>query len=123
MDDFLSAAWIQRYHALWNEQSDLIEGLQGFHALIEYGMADDSKPSAFLQVEDGRAVSSTWKEAPGKPDFVMKASAENWQRIREGTLSGRAALLTKKLKFQGSMITAMKFMSPFEKSIALLSKV
>ncbi len=122
MDDFLSADWLNRYHRLWNQQQELVDGLRGFYALIEYGWADGSKPSAFLLVEDGRAVGSTWNEAPGKPDFVMKASAENWQRLCDGSLSGRAALLTKKLKFSGSMITAMKYMGPFEKSIGLLGK-
>lgn len=122
MDDFLSADWVERYRALWNQQAELVEGLKGFNALIEYGWEDGSKPSAFLRVEDGRAVSADWGTAPAKPDFVMKASTENWNRLRNGTLSGRAALLTKKLKFQGSMITAMKYMGAFEKSIALLGK-
>lgn len=122
MDDFLSAAWVERYHALWNRHGELAAGLKGFHALIEYGWEDGSKPSAFLRVEDGQAVATAWGTAPAKPDFVMKASVENWQRLIDGTLSGRAALLTKKLKFQGSMITAMKYMGPFEKSIALLGK-
>jgi putative sterol carrier protein len=121
-NDFLSAAWIERYRALWNADAELVRGLEGFSALIEYGWEDGSKPSAWLRVENGRAVATAWGDAPGKPDFVMKASAENWQRLRDGSLSGRAALLTKKLKFQGSMITAMKYMGPFEKSIALLGR-
>lgn len=123
MDDFLSAAWVERYKELWNRNDTLTAGLRGFNALIEYGWEDGSKPSVYLQVEDGLAVSTAFGEPPAKPDFVMKASPENWQRLREGTLSGRAALLTKKLKFQGSMITAMKYMGPFEASIALLGKV
>lgn len=122
MGDFLSAGWIERYQSLWNQRDDLVEGLKGFSALIEYGWEDGSKPSAYLLVEDGRAVDRAWADSPAKPDFVMKASAENWQRLLDGSLSGRAALLTKKLKFQGSMITAMKYMGPFEKSIALLKE-
>lgn len=122
MEDFLSAAWIERYKELWNKDASLTAGLRGFTALIEYGWEDGSRPSAYLRVEDGVAVATAFGEAPGKPDFVMKASRENWQRLREGSLSGRAALLTKKLKFQGSMITAMKYMGPFEASIALLGK-
>jgi putative sterol carrier protein len=122
MDDFLSAAWVERYKDLWNRHDTLTAGLQGFTALIEYGWEDGSRPSAYLRVEDGLAVAAAFGEAPAKPDFVMKASPENWQRLRDGTLSGRAALLTKKLKFQGSMITAMKYMKPFEASIALLGK-
>lgn len=122
MDDFLSPTWAERYKNLWNQDGNLVEGLRGFTALIEYGWADEDKPSAYLRVEDGVAVATAFGTPPGKPDFVMKASHENWQRLRDGSLSGRAALLTKKLKFQGSMITAMKYMGPFERSIALLGK-
>ncbi|MFN3751999.1 MAG: SCP2 sterol-binding domain-containing protein [Thiobacillus sp.] len=122
MGDFLSAGWLERYQSLWNQRPDLVEGLRGFNALIEYGWEDGSRPSAFLLVDDGRAVDRAWGDAPAKPDFVMKASVENWQKLLDGSLSGRAALLTKKLKFQGSMITAMKYMGPFEKSIALLKE-
>ncbi|MGN2392809.1 SCP2 sterol-binding domain-containing protein [Pelomicrobium sp. G1] len=122
MDDFLSAHWAERYKELWNRNEALVAGLKGFNALIEYGWEDGCRPSAFIEVLDGRVVSTAFKDAPRKPDFVMKASAENWQRLRDGSLSGRAALLTKKLKFQGSMITAMKYMGPFEQSIALLGK-
>jgi putative sterol carrier protein len=123
MDDFLSAAWADRYKELWNRKETLVNGLKGFSALIEYGWEDGSRPSAYLEVQDGKAIATGFGEAPRKPDFVMKASPENWQRLREGTLSGRAALLTKKLKFQGSMITAMKYMGPFEQSIAMLGEV
>jgi len=122
MSDFLSQSWIERYQQAWNADESLVSGLKGFSALIEYGWADGSAPSVYLEVADGRAV-ATYTTAPRAPDFVMKATPENWQRMRDGSLSGRAALLTKKLKFQGSMITAMKYMGPFERSIALLGQV
>ncbi|MFN3884479.1 MAG: SCP2 sterol-binding domain-containing protein [Rhodocyclaceae bacterium] len=123
MDDFLTASWAERYKEAWNREEALTKGLQGFDALIEYGWEDGSRPSAYLKVENGVVVATAHGQAPGKPDFVMKASPENWQRLRDGSLSGRAALLTKKLKFQGSMITAMRYMTPFEASLALLGKV
>lgn len=122
MDDFLTPAWAARYRDAWNADATLTEGLRGFSALIEYGWVDDSRPSVFLTVDNGR-VTNVATAATGKPDFVMKASPENWGRMRDGSLSGRAALLTKKLRFQGSMITAMKYMGPFERSIELLGKV
>lgn len=123
MDDFLSPAWAARYRDAWNADRTLTEGLRGFSALIEYGWDDGARASVFLKVEDGRVVDVAPAPPAGKPDFVMKASPENWRRLRDGTLSGRAALLTKKLRFQGSMITAMKYMGPFERSIELLGKV
>ncbi|PJC02841.1 MAG: sterol-binding protein [Gallionellales bacterium CG_4_9_14_0_8_um_filter_59_50] len=121
--EFFSAKWIEHYKKMWNENRELVEGLSGFSALIEYGWVDGEKPSAFLRVDNGRAVAASHGVAPSKPDFVMKATPEIWSAICDGSLSGRAALLTRKLKFQGSMITAMKYMGAFEKSIQLLGKV
>lgn len=120
---FLSQQWIERYARLWNEHPELVRGLEGFSALIEYGWDPDERPSAFLVVENGRATASYFASAPRSPDFVMRASEENWRRLRQGSLSGRAALLTKKLKFKGSMITAMKYMNAFNKSIELIGRV
>lgn len=121
--EFLSPQWMDRYRQLWNEDKDLVAGLGGFTAWIEYGWEQDDKPSVFLRVEDGVAKDARTGSLAQKPDFVMKANAENWQRLRDGSLSGRAALLTKKLKFQGSMIAAMKYMNPFNRSIELIGKV
>jgi putative sterol carrier protein len=121
--EFLSEQWMERYRQLWNADPELVAGLSGFTAWIEYGWENDDKPSVFLRVENGHAKEQRAGHLSTKPDFVMKASAENWQRLRDGSLSGRAALLTKKLKFQGSMITAMKYMNPFNRSIELIGKV
>lgn len=121
--EFLSEPWIKAYHQLWNENLSLVVGLGGFTALIEYGWEGEGKPSAFLQVKNGVAVSHHFGSAPAKPDFVMKATAEVWDKMRSGELGGRAALLSRKLKFQGSMITAMKYMNPFNKSIELIGQV
>ena len=121
--EFLSAAWIERYRQRWNEDQELVSGLVGFSALIEYGWHGTERPSAFLRVEKGRITETYFGDAPGRPDFVMKATPEVWNAIRDGSLSGRAALLSRKLKFEGSMITAMRYMAPFERSIKLLGLV
>ncbi|GAB4174763.1 MAG: SCP2 sterol-binding domain-containing protein [Rhodocyclaceae bacterium] len=121
--DFLSREWMERYRDAWNAAEELVRGLAGFSALIEYGWQGEERPSAFLRIEDGRASGCAHGEAPGRPDFVMKATPEVWQAIRDGSLSGRAALLSRKLRFQGSMITAMKYMNAFEESIRLLGRI
>lgn len=121
--EFLSEEWIEAYKIRWNREKELVEGLKGFSALIEYGWHEVERPSAYLRVQDGVATESHYGSAPGTPDFVMKATPEIWMAIRDGSLSGRAALLSRKLKFQGSMITAMRYMGPFEKSIRLLGEI
>jgi putative sterol carrier protein len=119
---FLSPDWMRDYQTAWNGRADIVEGLKGFHAWIEYGWADGGKPSVYLRVADGRAE-DVREDVPKKTDFVMHATAENWQKIYSGELNGRAALLTRKLQFKDSMITAMRCMGPFNASIALIAQV
>lgn len=121
--EFLSEAWIVSYFERWKNTPSLIEGLNGFSALIEYGWDGIDKPSAFLRVVNGAPTQCYFASAPAAPDFIMKAKPEIWDKMRKGELSGRAALLSRKLKFQGSMITAMKFMTPFNASIELIGRV
>lgn len=119
---FLSLGWLRDYQALWNATPEIVDGLKGFDAWIEYGWVDGSPPGVYLRVADGHAADVT-DVPPPHTDFVMQATPENWRRIRSGELNGRAALLTRKLQFKGSMITAMRYMGPFNVSIALIGKV
>jgi putative sterol carrier protein len=119
---FLSVDWLRDYQSAWNADPEVIGGLKGFSAWIEYGWADSDFPSVYLQVDNGNA-SAVAENAPTKIDFVMHATPENWRKICCGELNGRAALLTRKLQFKGSMITAMRYMGPFNASIALLGRV
>lgn len=119
---FLSPDWMRAYRDAWNADTEIVQGLQGFNAWIEYGWAGGEAPSVYLHVDNGRAAEVV-ETSPGKTDFIMHASPENWRRIYSHELNGRAALLTRKLQFQGSMITAMRYMTPFNASIALLGSV
>lgn len=119
---FLSPEWMEAYRAAWNSKSEIVDGLKGFDAWIEYGWAGAEAPSVYLRVDDGRATKID-SAVPLRTDFSMRATPENWRRIVGRELNGRAALLTRKLQFKGSMITAMRYMTPFNASIELLGDI
>ncbi|PMP61634.1 MAG: sterol-binding protein [Hydrogenobaculum sp.] len=121
MYKFLSLEWMEAYKELWNKKQDLINELNGFTASIKYKV-EGYEPGVMLLVEKGAAKNVD--EAKGdKYDFEMWSSIDIWKRLAINDLSPKAALLTKKLKFKGSMITAMKYMSAFEKSITMMSEI
>jgi putative sterol carrier protein len=120
--DFLSVDWAKRYCDVWNEDTELTRSLRNFNNVLHYRYADRDQPPVQLTIENGRCVYAGEMTDP-KPDFEMWATAEDWQKITSGDLGIRAAMLTKKLGFKGSMITAMKHMKAFEKSIALMGSV
>ncbi|GAB6065139.1 SCP2 sterol-binding domain-containing protein [Aquifex pyrophilus] len=119
---FLSEEWIKEYARLWNENEKLRKKLKDFSASIKYYVEGKPEETVELVVKNGEAVSAG--RADGKKyEFELWATLENWKKLASGEMGPRAAMLTKKLKFKGSMITAMRYMGAFEESLRLMEKV
>ncbi|RUM60148.1 MAG: sterol-binding protein [Persephonella sp.] len=122
MYKFLSEEWIKAYAEEWNKNEKLKEGLKKFSAKIKYYIEGSEQPPVYVNVKNGKVV-DYGLATNGKYDFEMWATPENWKTLATGGMGPKAAMLTKKLKFKGSMITAMKYMSPFEESLKMMSKI
>ena len=122
MAKFLSEEWINMYKEEWNKNDKLVNDLKGFTTSIKYFVEGKENEAVELIVENGVAKSAG-KADNKKYDFEMWATYDNWKILAKGEMGPKAAMLTKKLKFKGSMITAMKYMGPFEESLRLMGKI
>ncbi len=119
---FLSEEWIKAYAEEWNGNEKLKSDLKNFSASIKYFVEGKENDAVHLIVEKGIAKEAG-KADSRKYDFELWASPENWKKLAKGEMGPRAAMLTKRLKFKGSMITAMKYMGAFEESLRMMSRV
>lgn len=122
MHKFLSEEWIKAYAQEWNKNEKLKNELKDFSASIKYYIEGKEDQAVELVVEKGVAKSAG-KANSHSYDFELWASLENWKKLATGDMGPKAAMLTKRLKFKGSMITAMKYMSAFEESLRMMGKV
>ncbi|MCX8059919.1 MAG: SCP2 sterol-binding domain-containing protein [Aquificaceae bacterium] len=122
MHRFLSEDWIKAYMEEWNKNEKLMSDLKDFSASIKYYVEGREDQAVELLVEKGVAKSAG-KANSHKYDFELWASPENWKKLATGEIGPKAAMLTKRRKFKGSMITAMRYMSAFEESLRMMSKV
>ena len=122
MAKFLTPEWMEAYKEVWNNDPELREGLKKFSATIKYYIEGSDQPPVYAKVEKGEVV-EVGVAGDGKYDFEMWATPENWQKLAQGEIGPKAAMATKKLNFKGSMLTAMKYMGPFGRSLELMSKV
>ncbi len=120
---FLSEDWIKEYARLWNENEKLKGDLKSFSATIKYFVEGRDGEAVAIEVKNGEVVRAGRAEEGKKYDFELWASPENWKKLSKGEMGPRAAMLTKRLKFKGSMITAMKYMSAFEESLRMMGRV
>jgi putative sterol carrier protein len=122
MYKFLSEDWIKACKEEWNKNQKLREQLKEFSASIKYYIEGKEEDAVHLIVKNGEVVEAG-KADSRNYDFELGASLDNWKKLATGEMGPKAALLTKRLKFKGSMITAMKYMSAFEESLKMLGNI
>lgn len=122
MHKFLSEDWIKAYMEEWNKNEGLKKELSDFSASIKYYVDGKEEEAVHLIVSKGVAVEAGKADSKNY-DFELWASLENWRKLATGDMGPKAAMLTKRLKFKGSMITAMRYMSAFEESLKMMSRV
>lgn len=120
---FLSEDWIRAYMEEWNRNMKLRENLKDFSALIKYFIEGRENEAVFLEVKQGEAVDCGRANEGRAYDFELWATQDNWKKLATGDMGPRAAMLTKRLKFKGSMITAMKYMGAFEESLRMMGRI
>ena len=122
MHKFLSEDWIKAYKEEWNKNQKLKEQLKDFSASIKYYIEGKEEDAVYVIVKNGEVVEAG-KADSRNYDFELGASLDNWKKLATGEMGPKAALLTKRIKFKGSMITAMKYMSAFEEGLKMMGKI
>ncbi len=122
MASFLSEAWIRKYQSRWNEDAELIRGLRRIDATMKYYVEGAERDAVFIRLRRGAAVDAG-RASDRQYDYVMWASRDDWKEISSGALGPKRAMATRKLKFKGSMITAMRHLGPFGRSLKMMSEV
>ena len=122
MYKFLSEDWIKACKEEWNKNQKLKEDLKDFSASIKYYIEGKEEDAVHIIVKNGEVVEAG-KADSRNYDFELGASLDNWKKLATGEMGPKAALLTKRIKFKGSMITAMKYMSAFEEGLKMMGKI
>jgi len=122
MRKFLSEDWIKACKEEWNKNQKLKEELKDFSASIKYYIEGKEGDAVHLIVKNGEVV-EVGKADSRDYDFELWASLDTWKKLATEDMGPKAALLTKKLKFKGSLITAMKYMSAIEESLKMMGNI
>ncbi len=89
----------------------LPEKAEGVNAIIAFDLAGDNGGQYWLRIADGKIDSG---EGPAdNPKLTIKANADDYAAVASGAMNPMQAYMSGKLKIQGDMGLAMKFMNMF----------
>lgn len=111
----LSTSWIEQYVVLWNANTKAIDGSKGLDALIEMSVTDqDGRPPVQFHVcPDGTADYGGPVREGERPFFKLSAPTETWRKVALKEIGAKRAI-TGPVKFQGSLVTALKHFQGLE---------
>lgn len=115
--------WVKSYMEVFNKDPETIPNLKNFSALVQMGITDGDKRCFQVVVEDGRVTYSGPPLEGKKPDFVINTSIENWRKIAEKRLGVKSAVITRKLKIDGPISVAMKYLKGLTAALQVFGKV
>jgi putative sterol carrier protein len=87
------------------------EKAQGVNASIQFNLSGDNGGLYWLKIADGKAEAG--EGAVDNPKMTLKASADDYFAVANGTLNPTQAVFTGKLKIEGDMSLAMKMTTMF----------
>lgn len=119
----LSPEWMKAYAELWNTTDATREGLKKLSMVVEYRLAEDESRAGQIEVNAGEVVRAGAPAEGVKPDFVLTAKVETWQRLGEGELPAAKAMVTRKVKFRGSMSVALANLPGLEAAMKMFGQI
>lgn len=87
------------------------EKAQGVEARIQFELSGDNGGSYWLSITQGTATAGTGQVE--RPQMIVKAKADDYAAMANGDLNPMQAFMSGRVKVQGDMGMAMRFMSMF----------
>ena len=83
--------------------------VQGLTATFQFHLSGDGGGDWYIRLTDGHPEVA--EGTADEPSVTLRASAEDWNKIVSGELSGEQAFLSGRLQIEGDMTLAMKLQS------------
>jgi putative sterol carrier protein len=117
----ITPEWAAAYTEAWNNDEELMRKLRKFSSVFKYSISDreDLEP-VVIEVEKGVCTTFGVPEQYDNIEFDMWADTESWQKVFDGEISVKKAMMSKGFGFKGPKLKAMMNMSGFERSIGVM---
>lgn len=89
----------------------LPEKADGVTAAVQFELSGDNGGQFWMRIADGKAT--TGEGTIADPRMTIKALADDYAALASGSLDPMQAFIKGKVKIQGDMALAMKFMTMF----------
>jgi putative sterol carrier protein len=122
---YCSLEYYEKVRETANSDEEFLSLSRGFTATILFKVVDriEELPPVLMAFEDGKATEVRLQQPDEKTDYSLEAPYDIWMRIGKGDLDGATSIMTRDMKFFGSMGEIMKHAKAFQRLLNLMTEV
>ena len=125
MIKFCSLDYYKAVQQTANEDDDFKSRARDFGATFTFKVTDkvEELPPVFMKFENGKVTDVRLLEPDEKTDYRLESEYDLWMQIGKSELDGATAIMTRQMRFFGSMGNIMKYAKAFQRLLTLMTMV
>jgi len=124
MVKFLSVDYWKRVEEVANSDEEFGLKAKGFTASFTFRVTDkEDLPPIYVKFEDGKVTEVRELGESESTDFTLEGPYEIWVKVNKGELDPGNAIMTRQLRFKGSMSEIMRYSKAFLRLFNLMQEV
>jgi putative sterol carrier protein len=108
-----------------NADEEFSSRARDFTASFAYKVTNklEELPPVYMRFEKGRVTEVHVLTPDDKTDYRLESEYEIWTQISKGELDGATAIMTRQMRFFGSMGDIMRYAKAFQRLLTLMTMV
>ena len=125
MIKFCSLDYYKEVQKTANEDKEFLSRARDFNATFTFKATDrlEELPPVFMKFEEGKVTDVRLLGPDEKTDYRLESEYDLWMKIGKGELDGATAIMTRQMRFFGSMGEIMKYAKAFQRLLTLMTMV
>lgn len=124
MVQFLGEEYFKQVQKVANTDEEFQVKAKGFSGSFTFSVTDrPDLPAVYVMFKDGN-ITEVRKLNPGEEtEYSLDGPYETWVRVNKGELDGANAIMTREIRFLGSMSGIIRYSKAFLRLFTVMSEV
>ncbi|MCD6264143.1 hypothetical protein DRO56_00505 [Candidatus Bathyarchaeota archaeon] len=121
---FLSEEYFKHVQKVANTDEEFQIKARGFTGSFTFKVTDkEDLPPIYVMFEDGKITEVRELKEGEETDYALEGPYEIWVKVNKGELDGANAIMTRQLRFLGSMSSIIRYSKAFLRLFTVMSEV
>lgn len=124
MVKFLSEEYFKQVQKVASTDEEFQIKAKGFTGSFTFRVTDkEDLPPIYVMFEDGKITEVRKLKEGEETDYALEGPYEIWVQVNKGELDGANAIMTRQLRFLGSMSSIIRYSKAFLRLFTVMSEV